>query len=394
MNRRISFKGVALTALLLSSSGWSDLAQSSTEALTAQNASQNTGSGQTKMQQPVSMKTIHGDMAGKAPAFLSEKGCGFFISGDLLCRKATLDDLDYVIGVTANIPSAPSSSTTYTMKERLYEPHFHWGWGFRVDAGYAFFPQDDWEMDAVWTYFYGRASQTTTGPSIFSMSPTNPVVLMPTWNQDVSGVHVSLAESHWTLHFNTFDAELGRNYFISKYFSARPLVALRGAWIEQDYRVDYFSNDPTTPTHPNTPSFMAAKNNYWGIGPRVGTDLFWQVISHWGFYGNASASLLYGRFMVRQTYLDIITGTSIFTHYHNNPWRVRPNIDLGLGTEIEYFLGENETYHLKMGVGYEVSYWFMQNMLARSGFQFSADVQEENADLAMQGWNFHVRFDF
>ncbi len=385
MNRRSIFKGVALTALLLSISGWSQVKESSTE-LTAQNAKPGT------MQPSIGVNTIHGDMAGKAPAFLSENGCGFSLSGDLLYRKAKLDNLDFAVRVTQDYPSLPTTSTTITMNEQIYQPNFHWGWGFRVDAGYTFFPQDDWETDFVWTYLYNKASEHTTSPeSVFSEQAPS-VVLIPTWAQVLSGISFFIedASSHWKLHFNTFDLELARNYFVSKFFSMRPLISLRGAWIKQDFSISY----QAIPLEGvSIPTVGEMENNYWGIGPRLGTDLFWQVVSHWGFYGNISASLLYGRFLVKQDFNIAAPNEDLVFNYKKNLWRARPNVDLGLGTEVEFFMGQNDAYHLTMGIGYEVSYWFMQNMLQRTELT-TGDFQEENGDLAMQGWNFHVRFDF
>ena len=360
----------------------------------------------------ISVETIHGDVAGKTPAFLTTKNCDFFITGDLLCRKVKLDNLDFVTKLTYNYSNVPvEDSSIITMKENIYEPHFRWGWGFRVDAGYVFSSRDAWEVDLVWTYLYDKAHQSVSTPTSLPgavVANVPATALLSSWPNllatppNIISTFFSSASSQWRLHFNTYDFELARNYFLSRYISIRPLIGLRGAWIKQHYLVDYAQPGNAVVTAPSVAS-MDAKQTYWGLGPRLGVDVFMHATKHWGFYGNLSGSLLYGQFKVSQLYSSLFaTGTGVTQDFlqvktSRDPYRTRVNIDAGVGTQWETFLDKKQRYHLTWGLGYEIAYWFGFNQLERTQTVIDAnghDVLEENGDLGMQGWNFHIRFDF
>ncbi len=233
------------------------------------------------------------------------------------------------------------------------------------------------------------------------------------------GTFASEASSHWDLRLNLYDLELARDYFTSKYLSIRPHVGLRGATIKQTIKAKYLGGIYAGEVV-YSPTSMNAKNYFYGIGPRVGANLLWQFVSHWGLYGNISGSLLYGKFHASQQYsgqmslqitedetIEVFSTPGNFQE-ERTPWRVRTNIDSGVGLEWETFFAK--TLHLTLGVGYEISYWFKQLQLLRSAveeynfinldvsteeyFPLWTNAQEEDGDLAMQGWNFHVRFDF
>lgn len=355
----------------------------------------------------ISVDTIHDDIAGKSPAFLPKKSFDFFVTGDLLYRKVKLDNLDFATQIVYNYPDNPPQDTSViTMKQAIYEPHFRWGWGFRVDAGFLFSAQDAWETDLIWTYLYDKAHQSIVNPALHPrpspvVANVPATVLSPSWPNGL-GNYLSSAKSDWHLHFNTFDFEFARNYFLSKSISVRPLIGLRGAWIKQSYLVHYsVTENPVSGSVITDTSEMGSKSTYWGVGPRLGTDIFWHVTRHWGFYGNISGSLPYGQFRVSQITTTILKAGSnqdleqVKTSH--NPWRLCANIESGVGTQWETFLDKKRDYHLTLGLGYEIAYWFGFNQLERTTIDTifgNIDNQEENGDLGMQGWNFHIRFDF
>ncbi len=353
----------------------------------------------------ISVETIHGDVAGKSPAFLPEEDYGFFVTGDFLYRKAKLTNLDFAVQVEQTYSDVPLADTsTATMHENIYEPHFRWGYGFRVDAGYVFTSLDAWEIDLIWTYSYNKANQSLSAPFFTGMQAGTPsTVILPSW-QTLNKIFEFLthARSQWRLHFNTFDFELARNFFSSKYLSIRPLISVRGAWIKQHYLVEYLYGASAIRMDPMN---MNAKTNYWGVGPRLGVDLFWHITKHFGVYGNASGSLLYGRFDVTQDF-SINHGKpqtilpQLTQSIHRRPWRARSNLESGVGLAWESSIDRKEhPCHLTLGVGYEIAYWFDMNLLMRNqtsnvlaftGF----NENEEGGNLGIQGWNFHVRLDY
>ncbi len=422
MDKQNRFKRVAFSAILFTCFGCTLEAQSEekTPIPLKSNSSLKTDAHRLKA---ISEKTVHGDLAGKSPGFLSKNG-GFFITGDVLYWKAKQDNLDYAAEFSVNTATTPQ-----IVAESILEPHFRWGWGFRIDAGYGFGRRDDWELDGIWTYFHSKGSGSTSLPASNKIgTPTtfSSQEIIPSWGEFL-GNFAFEASSHWGLHLNLFDFELAKNYFMSKRLSARPHVGLRGAIIHQNIDANYLAGLYITQrflvgagSGGNFSTSMNAKNHYSGIGPRIGTNLLWQFLSHWGLYGNISASLLYGRFNVSQKYSGLIVThipSIIFPinatvpgsmQNHRHAWRVRTNVDSGVGLEWETFFAK--TMHLTLGIGYEISYWFKQLQLMRTSaeefqdlspitgevefFDGWVDDREGDGDLAMQGWNFHVRFDF
>ncbi len=54
----------------------------------------------------ISVTTVHGEIAGKNPGFLSPNG-GFFLTGDVLYWKAKQDNLDFAAEYSVNVANSP-----------------------------------------------------------------------------------------------------------------------------------------------------------------------------------------------------------------------------------------------------------------------------------------------
>ena len=97
---------------------------------------------------------------------------------------------------------------------------------------------------------------------------TNDIGYYPEWPFNFAAKTFRDVSANWRLLHNAFDLELGRAYYITKALSLRPHWGLRGGWINQKFK-SCFSTE-TTHVDRYTKCDFHAKNNYWGIGPRVG----------------------------------------------------------------------------------------------------------------------------
>jgi hypothetical protein len=89
------------------------------------------------------------------------------------------------------------------------------------------------------------------------------------------------------------DLEIGHKYFVSSCFVLRPHLGLRGARIDQGYRTESFANriafnDVFTSSSRSTCDFL-------GIGPRLGVDAEWRVGCGLSIFGQAAASIVFGK---------------------------------------------------------------------------------------------------
>lgn len=416
------FKGVAVTAMLLSLNGCNThqapkgpclsnycSVTSETPSLTQEN----TGTYLTEDQKStlviervnqIAQKNIHGSLGGMNPPHYAHTG--WLFEGDVLCWNAREDGLEYAI------KSEAESSTDY--KTRTYKPNWNWSAGFRLDLGYQFSKQDAWDLSAIWTYLHNHASSSVSQPAIGLMFPSFGASGADA-GTSILGRSITTASAHWKLKFDVLDIELGRNYFVSKALAVRPFLGVRGAFISQDYDTKYTSYFSETVGSAYASTKMDADINFNGAGIRLGSDMVWHLNCHWGIVGSFSAALLYGPYHTHQTYngdfvildqdSDLIGLQPVKVTNRQKSSQFQPNIDTGLGLQWETGF-HKERSHFSIAVLYEFSEWFQQNRLlhtAVKGFVTSGEatiISDEssykngNGDLGLQGVTVKLRLDF
>jgi hypothetical protein len=99
-------------------------------------------------------------------------------------------------------------------------------------------------------------------------------------------------------------------------------------------------------------------NNFYGAGPELGLDAFWNITSHLYLQGNLSTAFMWGRWNIQDVYQrpavasQSITATRITTNMSNAQ----------LGTlMLDYFLGmgwhQEGRIPWSFKLGYEVQHW-------------------------------------
>jgi len=324
----------------------------------------------------VSEQNVHGGWEGKSAPYLNTGG--FSVEADFIYWRADEDGTDYVL-------------TSHSSDSRFHKPGISWDPGFKVGIGYTWANQDFWDLFLRWTYLHTHQDGNEKASSTD--------LLTPIWSPSVLGQQALSASVDWKVRYNTFDLEMGRDYFISKTIALRPCVGLRGASIRQHYQTKYLGEITTTslPVH----THMKAENNFWGLGARVGAQMKWHFTRRWSFIGAVDGSLLYGHFDIHQKLKGVQVSPADFG-FKDAFSKVATNLEASLGFAWETFFC-NDKYRVAVSLAYEFSEWFSQNRMkqfnlfdniANGQTSGTTSVGDSKGDLGLQGGTLQVRFDF
>jgi len=272
-------------------------------------------------------------------------------------------------------------------KTSVDHPDFEWNLGYRLNGGYLF-SSYCWDVEASWTHYTSHASQhkSSNGSSFLGM--------FPIWSLSddvIAGDYVFGSNLNWKFNVNILDVQFGRYFNSLCWLELKPFVGLRSAWIRQHGHIAYqggiFLIGIVVPgVSLNGTDYIKMRNNYWGMGPRVGIAPRIIIGKGFSFNGEAAVSGLYGCFNVKQkeTYLNVIR----FSHdEHLN--RFRWMSDFAAGIQLKR-LFKKERYGLTFKVDWEYHIFFRQFELETGNFNLISG----NRNLYLQGVTFSARFDF
>ena len=137
---------------------------------------------------------------------------------------------------------------------------------------------------------------------------------------------------------------------------------------------------------------MDGENDFWGVGTRAGIDTEWLLSGGWKLLGNVAASILYGKFDVKQQLA--LTGNQI--EMHHEFYTHVPVLDMAFGIAWGLPFAEDR-YHFDLAVTYEFHEWFNQNRMRRfldSSQAIASNTAVSNGNLSYGGFAFKVQFDF
>ncbi len=308
--------------------------------------------------------------------FEVDNGWNMFLNTEFLWWVAKEDGLYFAqSGYTDEETTAVPPDGTYDFKGRIQKVHPGWRPGFRVGFG-GNMSYDEWDILINWTWFKSHTEREKKGK------------LLALWAYpDVSsGGYARKAGGEWKLHYNVVDLEMGRAFWVGKYFSLRPFFGIRGAWIDQDFKIKYHLR-----TTPATNARIKTESDFEGGGVRAGFDARFALWSGWSFYGIASGSMLYGFYDCdfREKWKS---GTIALSK--DKFRQAASTAQLALGVRWDCYV-HHDRYHFGLYAGWEQNIWFGINKMNHF---FSAltngDLQQMNSDLTLQGGTFGVRFDF
>jgi hypothetical protein len=265
----------------------------------------------------------------------------FYFHVDGLAMQAKQQGMDIAIidaNATSTAPLTRGKLEGFSSRNRDwdYQP------GMRIGAGF-YLNHDAWNLDFNWTWLnitdYKKANAQTPGVLVpFFMTGIN----TPT------AVYGTTATANWHAKYNTLDIRLGKPYYVSRYLVMNPHFGVRGASIRQHFSAHFFGTTPTAGT------VHHGDNDFWGVGSRAGLDSKWILGKGWCLMGNIAASLLFGKFEIKQNmqYGSGATpsdGFDVDSDYFQNI----PNFEIILGVGWGRFVNKQ-----KLRIGFEAAYEF------------------------------------
>ncbi len=265
---------------------------------------------------------------------------------------------------------------------------FDWNPGFRVGFAYGM-KHDGWDTQFYYTWFRTRGHDrvSSTPGTVFSAFQGNFYVDNST-GAGISGIAYQKANIHWTIRFNMFDAELGRNFRVSKALSLRPFLGVKGGWIHQSIHTKWHNPNRSGAEFFNT-ARENLKNNFWGIGPSFGLNTKWDLAVRgdhsFNLFGDLSGAIMWGHWKLADVYKNDIQQEVVVKLSHINSAAFTVRTFLGLGWDVNF---SRDRYHFSTRAGYEMQFWLDQLQF------YSFDAGRLDNALTLQGGTLEFRFDF
>ncbi|MBM3192011.1 MAG: MOMP family protein [Chlamydiae bacterium] len=318
------------------------------------------------------------------------------LTADFIYWTARQEGMAYARGGVADYTDALSLGDAHSGS--TYFPPTHFSPGFKAGIGLNL-GHDGWDTYLNYTWLHSNQHNSVQKSAGYSSG------IIPLWeiasvgNQQSQTQFITLsnfvnmtnASASWSLHFNNFDLDLGRNYYISQYLALRPHAGLKGSWYNQHYHVSYSGFLEPDIASELSETHMDIEQHFWGVGIRTGVDTSWFFDKNWSLFGNTSLAALWGRFNVqRQDYATTLPNGVVYktTNTRSDFHTIKPVLELQLGVRYDYWFSDDD-YHLGIQAAWEEQLWFNQNQFyeVTSGF-------ESHGDLGMQGLTLTFRFDF
>ncbi len=256
---------------------------------------------------------------------------------------------------------------------------FGWSPGFRVGIGYN--GGCDWDTQAYYTHFKTLASDHSSAG-------------LGTVQSEFLGAKLSMLGTYQTgkidlkLDLNMLDWELGRTFCASNALFLRPMIGIKGGWIDQrintkwEKDIVFFAVIPITVTD-------NLKNNFWGVGPKIGVDGKWVLGCNcrWYFslFGDVTGAFMWGHWKITDEFRDTFQ-TTIFTKVRDRNFGALMLQGLiGIGFDYNF---DNCPSHFSVKLGYEIEDWLNQYQVFDNG------TGAHNNDLIFQGLTLRMRLDF
>lgn len=335
-----------------------------------------------------------------------ECGWGGYGTIDFIYWGVQEDHLEFAAtsGFSDSSPGSPTPINTPSKRGKIYSQRTHWRPGFKVGMGIDFC-HDGWDFYTNYTFFRlieakrsksnlpgpvdNAGNNFTTGLNLTDSFWGIGGALTPIGHNlnNAQAVLFTTLKQRWTLHFNTLDFEIGRNFYISPRITLRPNFGIKGTWQKQHIKLAALGGSSAA-----TSGYDFSRNSMriWGVGPRLGVNTTWHVIRTVSFLADASLSTIWEHFQVERSdaFVETGVGTIYSPHVMNRFYAINPVIEAFLGLRWENWTHWND-YHIAFDAGWEMQYWFFQNRFIRT-----LVVDSGSGNLSFQGLTVKFRFDF
>jgi hypothetical protein len=302
------------------------------------------------------------------------RACALEFFGDVLYWQAT-EPVDW----TLNTNNSPVNQFV-----DFKNVNYHFSPGFRVGVGLG--PECQWGPKLSYTRFYTNAEDTVAGDvtpvflgnrlSLFLMSP-------PYFD---SGAVQSVID------YNVLDLDFGKSFCPVEFLQVRPVLGLRGAWINQTFDAQFQGSWLSGALLKTSSEHIT--NKFWGIGPKLGIENAFNLRSGdkccidlaLNFY----AAYLLGCWAISDVTINqetLITTNATYTT--TSRFEVPINNRRFGALTFQAMVGVNFKFrHWNAMVGYEINDWLNQCQI------FDDATGPHNNDLIVQGLNLRVGYGF
>lgn len=275
-----------------------------------------------------------------------------------------------------------------TSSNDLRQVDFDWDPGFRIGLGYGL-KHDQWDTQAYYTHFHTRGfDHVSNGPGTVHSAFLGNFYIDNSSGAGLSGPAYQSASIDWTIHFNMFDWELGRNFWVSKSLALRPFLGVKGGSIDQSIHTKWHN-----PALSGSAFFQEGRenleNNFWGIGPEAGLNTKWNLCAKkaqtFNLFGDFSGAIMWGHWSFGDRFKNDI-GQQVSVRLKNiKSGASMVRAFMGFGWETNF---NQNRYLLSTKLGYEMQFWLDQLQF----YSFTGG-RLVNA-LTLQGGTLELSFDF
>lgn len=192
--------------------------------------------------------------------------------------------------------------------------------GFRVGVGH----QGSWDTKLYYTQYYTSTQDFATG------NLTSTFLGGKSIEKKNNDFFFTSGNVRQNIHFNMFDWDLGKHFEVDEWLLLRPIVGVKGGWIDQTIITNFNGLISVTED---------SKNNFNGIGPKVGIESIITCFNNnslkFSLIANFTSSYLWGKWSIS----DVLhTTTSQESYFVETPSRVVGALALDglIGARLDY----------------------------------------------------------
>ena len=238
---------------------------------------------------------------------------------------------------------APTSTLT---KGKVKNIGHDWFPGFRVGMGYDW-PRDHVDVVATWLRFHTEANRHLHADDEHQFFPSQLHPLdteagLPS-QTDTEYAAFKNVHAHWFVHLDQIDLDLGRAFYIGKWFHIRPHFGLRSTWLKRKLKIDYEDNlfytiSETALVGDDYNARISSR--WWGIGPEGGLEMSYELGGGVSLCGDFGGSIEYGFHHIRKKDIDDTLQDedleSIIVNAQDGFHQSRPILDIEIGMKWTY----------------------------------------------------------
>lgn len=188
------------------------------------------------------------------------------------------------------------------------------------------------------------------------------------------------AKSTWKLNINEYAFDIYYSISCCSCATLRPYVGIYGATIRQKQNIAYGG----VVIGEDTANIgISRKNDFCGLGPRLGLAFQWEFCNNFSLISNANAAFLVGRFKLKNK-MDVPEELSqYFVDIEEKVRRARPMASGLIG--LEWSDSINDCFGVSLAISYEYQYWWNQWRSASNALDTYITGEGQWSDLSLHG---------